>query len=123
MCVPMTKKSAMRNLRLLRRWGYLCVICGRPFTNLACVTVEHVTPRSINGNRRKADNLAPSHWRCNMLRRVGSIIQAANKIDQIEHQRADADSFLGWLNKPVPRKNGSPQYCDMPLVDAEWFFL
>lgn len=125
----MTHKSARRSVKMLRNWGYLCAVCGHPFANLACVTVEHLVPRSMTNEvetiqkPRKSDNLAPSHFRCNMLRRVSSIIAAANKINQIERQRNNRESFLSWLNRPVPRKGISPWYCYVPIVDAEWFFL
>lgn len=117
----MTKTSFKRNFRLLRRWGYQCVVCGRPFATMACVTVEHVLPRSIVGNRNKAENHAPSHWRCNQLKGNMPLTVAAMAIDRME-KKLGPKQFSSWLNAKVPNRD-VPWYALIPIVDAEWFVI
>ncbi len=122
MCPPMTKKGARKAIALLRKWDYLCVICGLPFANLACVTVEHLIPRSMPDASKCHDNTAPSHYRCNQLRQTESVIQTAALINAIASSMP-AKNFVQWLNKIVPREGGTPWYCTTNIVDAEWFVL
>lgn len=116
---------------LLKQWDYLCVVCGRPFANLACVTVEHLTPRSLGGKgsvRQAIDegkthsNLGPSHYRCNNRRGSRSLIRAADSIErEFTHlaRRVGETSALQWLNKvspcsPYSRDPIVPQTARMP---------
>lgn len=91
--------------RLLERWDFLCVVCGREFMNLACVTKEHVIPRSVHSSQHMKfnDNLAPSHYRCNKLRGSGSIIEVAKLIDEKSKTMFYHD-FVTWLNTPIPNR-------------------
>jgi hypothetical protein len=93
--------------RLLVRWDFLCVVCGRGFTNLACVTKEHVIPRSETARISKfmkiEENIAPSHHSCNKLRGVGSLIETAKLVDQ-KCKTMRYREFIKWLNAPVPHR-------------------
>lgn len=101
---PMVMKQDDVNYRrrLLGRWDYLCIVCGREFANIACVTKEHIIPRCAKDNT-VTDNLAPSHHQCNKLRGSGSILHAAKLIeDKAASMRRDR--FVRWLNAPVPNR-------------------
>lgn len=94
--------------RLLERWGFICVICGHEFTNLACVTKEHVIPKSAPAHLKPQENLAPSHHQCNKLRETGSILAAAAKVEEMR-LKMTPQKFLVWLNKPVPHRVVPPE--------------
>lgn len=87
--------------RLVKQWE-VCVVCGHDFANLACVTKEHVIPRSVMVPHT-VGNIAASHYTCNMLRRANSIIATAR---MVEHRRRTMNHrhFLLWLNRPVPNR-------------------
>lgn len=91
--------------RLLVRWDFLCVVCGRGFTNIACVTKEHVIPRSIHSSKhmKVEENIAPSHHQCNKMRGVGSIIETAKLMEQKSKTMRHRE-FIRWLNVPVPHR-------------------
>jgi len=93
--------------RLLARWDFLCVVCGRGFTNIACVTKEHVIPRSetqkFSKHTNLVENIAPSHHQCNKQRGVGSIIETAKFIDH-KSKTMRPREFLRWLNAVVPHR-------------------
>ena len=114
----MTKTSFRRNVKLVRQWGYLCIVCGRPFANIACVTVEHIIPRSIRGNNKT--NTAPSHHQCNQLKGCSSLMRAAKAVDAME-AKMNPRQFPYWLNARVPAR-AVPWYALIPIVDAEWFY-
>lgn len=118
----MTMKSFKRNFKLLRRWDYKCVICGRPFKNLASVTTEHIIPRSIAKNTHKADNHAPAHYRCNHLKGNRSLLAAVKLINKKEESMGDEKKFTAWLNGRVPNRH-VPHYALLPVEDAEWFMF
>ncbi len=115
----MTKTSFRRNVKLLRQWGYQCIVCGRPFACVACVTVEHIIPRSIRGNNKT--NCAPSHWRCNQLKGCMPLMVAAKAVDEME-RRLGPKQFHDWLSAKVPNRE-VPWFALIPIVDAEWFFI
>lgn len=117
----MTKTSFQRNIKLLRRWGYQCIVCGRPFAHVACVTVEHIIPRSIVGNKNKHFNTAPSHWRCNQLKGNMPLLVAAKAVDAME-RRLGRIQFEDWLNAKVPGR-AVFWYALIPVLDAEWFAI
>lgn len=105
----MSEASLRRRRRVLDAWGYLCVVCGRRFANLACVTFEHVVPQSFSKKKKRLmgrENIAPSHHRCNKLRGSGSIMAAARAVDDRE-KRMHCDSFVAWLNIAVPDRTAS----------------
>ncbi len=89
--------------RLLKRWGNACIVCGREFMNLACVTKEHVIPKSAPSELKLDENIAPSHHRCNQLRRTDSLLKTARQIDAIE-MTMSPNEFVAWLNEAVPHR-------------------
>ncbi len=126
----MSRKNFRRRFSLLRKWGYACVICGRPFANLACVSIEHVIPQSrLTKNRPlskflsdPSDNCAPSHWRCNHVRGTASLLEAVKIIEKKEKSIGNETKFVAWLNTRVPRRN-VPEFALIPVIDAEWFMF
>jgi len=114
----MTYKSFREKLKLSRRYDHQCIICGRSFANLACVTVEHIEPWAMKTFKRKARvNWAPSHWQCNMLRGTQSLIVASKLIDRKESKLSSHD-FHAWLNAKVPGRI-TPWYGMISPQDAE----
>lgn len=107
--------------RLLERWGYVCVVCGREFSNLACVTKEHVVPKSAPDRFKLPENLAPAHYSCNQLRKTNTLIRAAREIDRIEKKMCP-EKFLAWLNKPVPNRT-VPAHALCPLRQRRFMEL
>ena len=106
--------------RLLEKWGHRCIVCGHEFMNLACVSKEHVIPRSKvhqafnipksptkrwpeSVHRALADNKAPSHYQCNKLRRDRSLIEAYREVEQMK-QKMKPRAFLEWLNRLIPNR-------------------
>jgi hypothetical protein len=99
--------------RMLERWGFKCVVCGLEFAHLACVTKEHLVPKLGRRDRRGRakrpvhihidgdSSIAPSHWRCNMVRSTQSIISTAKLIEKKQKTMAEVD-FRKWLNTPPP---------------------
>lgn len=85
---------------------------------MACVTLEHVVPQSLGGKYTSA-NIAPSHWRCNMLRGASSLFAATKKIDKVAMSLSAVD-FERWLNAKVPGRK-VPWYALVSILDAEWF--
>lgn len=113
----MSYSGFRRTLKLLRRWNFQCIICGRPFDNAACVTIEHIIPRAGGGTGCQ-DNLAPSHFRCNQMKGELSLALAAHAVKRMEN-RWSAKRFHDWLNARVPHRQ-VPWYALLP-VDTEWF--
>lgn len=94
--------------RLLDRWGHVCVICGYDFYNLACVTKEHVVPKSQRKYFTRVgvedlDNIAPSHYTCNKLRGTDSIFLAVKIIEKNRLSMNEID-FKRWLNRKVTHR-------------------
>lgn len=107
--------------RLLERWGHVCIVCGREFLNLASVTKEHVVPKSAPNRHKLDENLAPSHWRCNQIRKTESLIATARVVDNLE-KTMPRHHFLAWLNKAVPHRTVPPAAL-MPLRVPQCFEL
>lgn len=109
---PMTMKADDIKFRrkLLEKWGPVCIVCGREFANLACITKEHVVPKSMGSAAAKVleENLAPSHYQCNNLRGSMSFVKACNLIDEIE-TKMKPSKFIAWLNKQVPHRIVPPE--------------
>ena len=116
----MKNEDVKLRLRLITNWDFMCVICGRPFANLACVTKEHIIPKSI-AQKGMQNNLAPSHYRCNQLRKTFSILSTARKVDAKE-STMNSRQFAEWLNAPVPNRI-VPQTALMSLTTPECFKL
>lgn len=113
----MKEKDMRARKYLLEEWGYACIICGERFANLACVTKEHVVPRSVcvNEPSKKPEykNLAPSHHVCNKLRQTDSLLVAAQRVEFIR-QNMKPEAFWKWLNTPVPHRT-VPKAALMPI--------
>jgi hypothetical protein len=121
MRASMTDSSFREKFKLVKKWGYLCVVCGRAFLNLACVTSEHIIPKSVIKNKNRHSNMGPSHWRCNIIKENKSLIATARLIDAKERQMCP-NEFETWLNVKVPARR-VPWYALEPIIDAEWFIL
>lgn len=85
---------------LLSRWENKCILCGEEFDNLDSLTREHLIPKSLEGGTK--DNLAPSHYNCNQLRGMMSLIDAMVAIDR--HKQRLGKLFHSWCNTPVPNR-------------------
>lgn len=115
----MSVKNAKLYLRLVHRWGGVCIICGEPFTHLACVTKEHVRPYSMGGTK-SMHNIAPSHYSCNTSRGTKSLLEASKMIRK-KLARIPPAHVNAWLNKNVPGRI-VPECALVPINDAGWFF-
>lgn len=90
--------------RLLDRWDHACVICGYGFTNVACVTKEHIVPKSAPEEAKVlTDNIGPSHYQCNNTRGTRSLIKVAAYIEKKRTQMGSR-LFFRWLNTKVPHR-------------------
>lgn len=109
----MKPKDVRARRYLLEEWDYTCIVCGERFENLACVTKEHVVPKSMGGGKRDAlepsfKNLAPSHHVCNKLRQTDSILVASKRVEFIRSTMSP-EAFVRWLNTPVPNRVVPPE--------------
>ena len=94
---------------MLLEWNFTCVICGTEFTTLACITDEHLIPRSFIKNFNKQHlrrpsfkkNIAPTHHRCNSERGSRSLIEATKLIDA-KRETMNPKDFIAWLNRRIP---------------------
>ena len=100
----MKKDDIKLRYKLLHKWDYVCIVCGREFANVACITKEHIIPKSFEGGHGTWDNLAPSHYSCNQLRGVRSIIDVSKEIDKM-CEIMPHKTFYGWLNKKIPSRD------------------
>lgn len=66
-------------LKLLERWDFQCVICGEPFENLGSITLEHLKP-VILGGKSTQENLALSHYACNLVKGSGSLVKGMLRV-------------------------------------------
>lgn len=113
-------KDARRYINLLRRWDHVCIICGRSFANLACVTREHLVPKSMGG-KDDWNNVAPSHWNCNKHRGTLSLLDAQHMIE-LKLKRMGPRSAEEWLSTIVPGRD-VPTWAFLPIEDAGWFAI
>ncbi len=99
----MKKDDIKLRYKLLHKWDYVCIVCGREFANVACITKEHIIPKSLceNGGRNAKGNLAPSHYSCNQLRGTRSILVVSKEIDKMASVMPHK-TFYAWLNKKIP---------------------
>jgi hypothetical protein len=100
----MKKGDVDKRLRLMRRWDHACVVCGRRFASISCVTFEHLVPRSMGGTGR-VDNIGPSHYSCNALRGTMSLIAAASLLERslcTLQLAGGAAAVATFLAVPVP---------------------
>lgn len=101
----MKDRDTDRRLNLLLAWRGSCVLCGRGFSSIDSVTLEHLQPRCMGGKR--AHNLAPSHHVCNSLRGKLSLVEAASRMEStlceiaVRHGRSGVERFLAT---PVPHR-------------------
>lgn len=113
------ENDARRYLELVVRWDHMCIVCGRSFQNLACVTREHIIPKSLGG--RSGENIAPSHWNCNAFRGTMSLLDAQRAIER-QLRRLGPRNAQEWLSTAVPGRT-VPEWAHMPILDATWFLL
>lgn len=97
----MKETDVERRIKLLERWEYTCIVCGLGFRDISSVTVEHLVPRALGGSRRSLDNQAPTHYRCNQLRKTLSLCKAARRVRR-KRKMMGARAFEDWVNAPVP---------------------
>lgn len=120
----MAKKMTMKigdiadRLRMVRRRGFNCVICGREFDNIACVTYEHVVPKS----RAKfmKNNVALSHYSCNRLRGTDGLGEAWRRVEELHDQIGD-EAFEQWLAKLPPNRD-VPDIALLPIAHIMFLF-
>ena len=108
----MDEKDVRRRLQLILDWGNCCVVCGEPFANLACVTLEHTIPKSMGG--KQGDNLAPSHFNCNKHRGNKSLIESDISL-RFKRRLMGEASFKTWISRPVPSRIVPP----LAMLDLE----
>jgi hypothetical protein len=112
-----------RRMRLLRSWDWQCVLCGGYFESIACVTVEHLMPKSriVDFKEMAAhtlhQNKAPSHYNCNQHRADMSLMDAiytlARKRRVMGHK-----GFAEWANKKVPHRIIPPEFMSISTLPA-----
>jgi len=89
--------------KLVWEWDGICIVCGHEFANIACVTTDHIIPKS-RGGKNGNYNKAPAHYRCNQLKGAESLI-VASKLIVVKRESMRPDEFVAWLNKPVPHRH------------------
>lgn len=108
----MKKGDADKRLKLLRRWDHACVVCGRRFASISCVTFEHLVPRALVGTGR-VDNIGPSHHVCNSLRGIQSLVAAYAAMERSLCTLAlmgGASAVTVFLSTPVPNRRVSVRW-------------
>ena len=69
----MARGEEINHTEVFDAHGWICHICGGAIDPRAGkddwmrVTLEHIIPLSKGGTHTR-DNVAPSHWRCNMVK-------------------------------------------------------
>ncbi len=116
----LSRKSALFYVKLAKRWGLSCVVCGHQLENIACITKEHVVPHSMGG-KKGVGNIAPSHYSCNQARNTMSLIEA-NKLINQKLSAMDKKDRHGWLTKKVPGRE-TPSWALLPVIDGAWFLV
>lgn len=120
--VVMDDERAKCIRKIASRWDFICVICGHEFVNVACITKEHIVPKSMLNafsmmnsfkQSKENSNYAPTHYRCNQLRGVKSIFDTGKFIEQ-KRLMMRHDEFVAWLNVPVPNRI-VPDSAHLPL--------
>jgi hypothetical protein len=100
----MTMKSddVSRRLKLLKKWDYLCIICGEEFDDISSISVEHLVPKSMGGVGIP-DNKAPTHYACNSLRGTLSLLEVAKRVGRKRRVMGRAQ-FNEWVQQPIPNR-------------------
>lgn len=114
----MKDHDARFKLNLAAEHDFACIVCGYYLAHAACITVEHVVPRSKGGSGRA--NKAPSHFNCNKLKGVLSLAEA--KLLVREKLVSLGPDWRRWLNKPVPNRIVPAEALWDP-IDAGWHFF
>lgn len=108
----MTQDDFHRLLKLIVKWDNLCIICGTPFGNIACVTVEHIIPKSKGGKGRRDrisnENLAPAHYQCNHFKEDNGFLETVKLIEQMRVSFGEK-KFKQWVSKKVPGRQPIPE--------------
>lgn len=115
----LTEGDGRRYVDLVARWDHMCIICGRSFQNIACVSREHIIPKSFGG--KGSENIAPSHWSCNSFRGTMSLLDAQRAVER-QLRRLGPHNAQEWLSRPVPGRMVF-EWARMPILDATWFLL
>jgi hypothetical protein len=99
----MKQKDIRQYVRLAARWDFICIVCGNGFETVACMTREHIIPRSRGGKKRykQADNIAPAHFRCNQLKGNHGLLESQLVLER-KMVTMPAHAFKAWLNARVP---------------------
>lgn len=113
--MTMKRRDITRRLVLLTWWDGLCVVCGNGFDTLACVTYEHLRPKSMGGTKACLQKLGVSHYSCNRLRAAGSLLEGARAVSKMRN-RIGEEQFRQWLAKKVPDREVPPEVL-YPLTD------
>ena len=77
--INISTRSGKERVKILRNavknncGNYLCHLCGKPIL-LKDLTVDHVIPKSIVGNKNEMKNVKPAHNSCNSRRQDIPII-------------------------------------------------
>lgn len=98
----MSVDSITEKFKLSAQWNHTCIVCGEPFTNLACITIEHTQPLVRDG-ADNTTNTAPSHHRCNTIKSDDSLILASTIMKLIKEVMPQK-KFVKWINAPVPNR-------------------
>lgn len=93
--------------KILRRWEYICVLCGEGFSNFYCCSLEHLKCYSFGG-KENLNNLAPAHFYCNYFRQNESIISASKKLAQLKTKNPKL--FATSINTPSLQKLGHSRW-------------
>ena len=101
------KKLFNRYSYLLNRLEGMCVICGELITNPLSITREHIVPISKGGTNSE-DNVLPAHYRCNNIKREGSLIDAILFMQNKKQTMGKA--FNKYINKNIPKRS-LPESC------------
>lgn len=113
----LSESEARRYIALARRWDCICIVCGRPLQHLACVTKEHIIPKSLGG--KDGENIAPSHWNCNSFRGTMSLLDAQRAVERQLRRLGPCDA-QEWLSRNVPGRN-VPEWALLPIMHASWY--
>lgn len=115
--MTMKPHDARKKLMLAEQWDFKCIICGRELETLACITIEHIIPKSKK--LKLLDNLAPSHYNCNNFRGAVPLLQA---VKLIEKKIKSLSNIREWLRKLPPNRIVPKQALLHPL-DAAWYYI
>jgi hypothetical protein len=106
-------KMFKQTYKLARVWNFTCMLCGHRFETLACISKEHLIPRSMGGTNGK-QNIAPTHWMCNRFRGTLSLVVAAEALELRLSKFQTNKHKIRWLNRKIPDRL-APEYALAPI--------